>query len=120
MLPLGRLIAMVAVMLAAAMTAGLTTGMAAEKGDAKSGKAPYQQFCAVCHGKTGLGDGPMAKSTTPPAPRLTVRDVRDMSDERLLDAIANGVGAAMPAWRGLLNDQQLLDVTAYVRSLAGS
>ena len=92
---------------------------ASDMGDAKRGKGPYQQYCAVCHGKSGLGNGPMAKATTPPASKLTVREVREMSEERLFDAIANGVGSAMPAWRGLLTDQQLLDVMAYVRSLSG-
>ncbi len=116
MFSIGRLTVITAVL----SMAGLAVGVAADQGDAKRGKAPYRQFCAVCHGEKGLGNGPMAKSTTPPAPRLTGSDIRDMSDDRLLDAIANGVGATMPAWRGLLNDQQLLDVTAYVRSLAGS
>ncbi len=115
-----RLALILAIVCVIGMTGASAFGLAAEQGEAKRGKEPYQQFCAVCHGKRGLGDGPMAKSTTPPAPKLTVREVRDMSDERLLDAIGNGVGAAMPAWRGLLNDQQLLDVMAYVRSLSGS
>lgn len=114
-----RLTLMMAACCVIGMAGATAVSLGAEKGEAKRGKEPYQQFCAVCHGKTGLGNGPMAKATTPPAPKLTVREVRDMSEDRLLDAIANGVGAAMPAWRGLLNDQQLLDVMAYVRSLSG-
>lgn len=92
---------------------------AIEQGDAKRGKAHYQQYCAICHGARGLGNGSMAKATSPPAPKLTTREVREKSDQAILDAIANGVGGAMPAWRGVLNDQQLRDVVAYVRALAG-
>lgn len=116
----GRVALIVAIACFVGTANSITNGLAAEKGDPRRGKVAYQQFCAVCHGKTGLGNGPMAKATTPPAPKLTGREIRDMSDKRLLDAIANGVGAAMPAWRGLLDDQQLQDVATYVRSLAGS
>lgn len=94
-------------------------GQKAEDGDPRKGKEKYEQFCAVCHGKRGGGNGPMAKATTPPAPRLTTREIRDQSDEQLYNSIANGVGSAMPAWRGVLNDQQLVDVLAYVRALSG-
>ena len=38
-------------------------------------------------------------------------------DQDLLSAIADGVGTSMPAWRGLLSDQELQDGLAYVRSL---
>ena len=61
----------------------------------------------------------MAKATTPPATSLTSREVREKSDEDLLNLIAEGRGGSMPAWRGILNDQELLDMVAYVRSLSG-
>lgn len=108
---------LVVVILAGAM-AGLVA-QAAEQGNASNGKAHYEQYCAMCHGKRGLGNGPMAKATTPPASKLTTREVREKSDEQLLKDIADGVGSTMPAWRGVLNDQQLLDVVAYVRALSG-
>lgn len=91
----------------------------APTGDLKNGKARYEQYCAICHGATGLGDGPMAKATMPPAPRLSSPDVRKMSDEALLAVIADGKGSSMPAWRGLLTEQELNDVPAYLRSLGG-
>ncbi|MFQ5892812.1 MAG: c-type cytochrome, partial [Nitrospinota bacterium] len=34
--------------------------------DAAAGKAIYGQRCAVCHGKTGESDTPMAKMLKPP------------------------------------------------------
>lgn len=88
-----------------------------DKGDPDKGKPRYEQYCAVCHGPRGLGDGPMAKATTPPASRLSSPEVRSKSDQELLKIIADGKDATMPAWRGLLSDQELLDVLAYVRKL---
>lgn len=108
------------------ISAGLLIGVsivmvvrAASTGDPANGKARYEQYCVVCHGPRGLGDGPMAKATTPPATRLTAPDVRNKTDQDLLALIADGKGATMPAWRGILTDQELLDVLAYVRSLGG-
>lgn len=108
------------------ISAGLLIGVsivtvvrAAATGDPTKGKDRYEQYCVVCHGPRGLGDGPMAKATTPPATRLTAPDVRNKTDQDLLAIIADGKSASMPAWRGILNDQELLDVMAYVRSLGG-
>jgi len=93
-------------------------GWSASAGNPKQGKARYRQYCAVCHGERGRGDGPMAKATTPPAPRLTSKNVRRMTDQELLAIIAEGKGGIMPAWRGILNDQELQDMVVYVRSLS--
>jgi len=96
-----------------------TMAWSGDKGDPEKGKPRYEQYCALCHGARGLGDGPMAKATSPPAPKLSSPDVRNMNDQDLLKIIAEGKGAAMPAWRGVLNEQELLDVLAYVRKLGG-
>lgn len=98
---------------------GLDIGWAEPAGDAKKGQARYDQYCVVCHGPRGLGDGPMAKATSPPATKLTAPEVRNKTDQDLLSAIADGVRTSMPAWRGLLSDQELQDVLAYIRSLSG-
>ncbi len=88
-------------------------------GDRVRGKAQYEQFCLLCHGLQGLGDGPMAKASTPPASNLTSREVKSKKDQDLLSIIADGKGSGMPAWRGIMTDQGLLDIIAYVRSLGG-
>lgn len=92
-------------------------GLSQPAGDAAKGRGPYEQYCAVCHGARGLGNGPMAKATSPPAPRLASSDVRRLTDEELFRTIADGKGSTMPAWRGILNDEQLRDVVAYIRLL---
>ena len=46
----------------------LVTSAAAYAGAIEEGRAIYLQYCASCHGLTGEGDGPVARSlSTPPA-----------------------------------------------------
>jgi mono/diheme cytochrome c family protein len=109
-----------AILLAAIILGGLLVpraGRAASAGDPTRGKAHFKEYCTVCHGTSGLGDGPMAKVTSPPTPKLTSSEIRNKTDQDLLAVIANGKNTAMPAWRGLLTDQDLLDVVVYVRAL---
>lgn len=35
------------------------------------GRALYEQYCAVCHGQSGRGDGPAARLVKKPVPDLT-------------------------------------------------
>ncbi|MFO7770400.1 c-type cytochrome [Roseovarius gahaiensis] len=37
----------------------LSAGMAMAEGDAQTGEAIYDRYCAACHGATGTGDGRM-------------------------------------------------------------
>ena len=39
---------------------------------AESGEEMYREYCAVCHGKAGKGDGPAASELKVPPPDLTV------------------------------------------------
>lgn len=39
---------------------------------ANSGEEMYREYCAVCHGKAGKGDGPAASELKIPPPDLTV------------------------------------------------
>lgn len=86
-------------------------------GDPRKGKEKYMQFCQNCHGPRARGNGPMAKMTTPPAANLMTPEIRNLPDEELKRRIAEGVGTSMPAWRGVLNEQQLDDVVAFLRAL---
>lgn len=83
------------------------------------GRATFEQYCSICHGPRGLGDGPMAKASTPAASNVTTPEIRQKTDDELFAAIADGKGSGMPAWRGLLTDQEIRDVVAYLRALGG-
>jgi len=99
-------------------------GLAQSKGDANAGKAKYESLCAGCHGKTGKGDGPAAASLNPkPQDHSDGKVMNSLSDQYLTDIIKNGGAAVkksplMPAWGKTLKDQEVADVTVYIRSLA--
>lgn len=78
----------------------------------------YRQNCAICHGVSLQGDGPMAPSLSPPPANLMVH-VPLHSDMDLANWIAHGYpGSAMPAFAGKLTEQQRWDVLNYIKSLA--
>ena len=93
-------------------------------GDASRGATVYATFCATCHGARGAGDGPVAASLDPkPADHTDGRYMNALSDEHLVRVIRDGgvaVGKSplMAGWGGSLDDQQILDLVAYIRSLA--
>jgi cytochrome c oxidase cbb3-type subunit 3 len=92
-------------------------------GDAERGKAVYARTCALCHGKAGDGKGTV-HGEGPPATDFTDGErMAKRSDWEVYLAIRDG-GAAlglsprMIAWGKVLNDQQVRDAAAYVRTLA--
>jgi len=93
-------------------------------GDAERGRPLYVTYCASCHGPTGAGDGPLAASLDPkPVNHTDGNYMNQLSDAHLFKVIQQGgpaVGKSplMAAWGGTLDDQQIRDVIAYVRSLA--
>ena len=81
----------------------------------------YSTRCVSCHGSTGRGDGPLAKSLAGPAPRNLVEDRWKHGDspEEVLAVLANGIkDSAMPAWSGVYGPTDLKAVAAYVYHLA--
>jgi mono/diheme cytochrome c family protein len=83
-----------------------------------SGKKAYGTDCAMCHGKTGAGDGDLATDM-----KLKLKDYRDpealksMSDGEIFAIIEKGKGQ-MSGEEGRLKPGQIWDVVNYVRSLA--
>lgn len=77
--------------------------------DISKGGELYSVHCASCHGTSGV-------SVMPDAPSFEQSDVLLQSDFMLLNAIRNGKNA-MPAYQGILNDREILDVIAYLRTL---
>ena len=78
----------------------------------------YAEKCTVCHGPGGKGDGPGGAALNPkPRDHTDGAYMNSRTDEQLLEVLHNGKGA-MPAWKGILTDDQLKAVLAHVRSLA--
>ena len=80
----------------------------------ETGQQLYAQYCAVCHGARGAGDGLGAAALRPHPANLTEQEY---TRDRLGFLIWNGaVGTAMPAWREL-SAEQLSAVVETVRAL---
>ena len=89
-----------------------------------NGKKIYESNCSVCHGVKGDGDGPLAVHFEPsPAvlsnPKLTGDANTTAYDnfEVITVGIAN---TAMIGWTAVLSDQQIWDVTYYLRTFSNA
>ena len=84
------------------------------------GAAVYREQCVACHGETGRGDGPKAKSLKGPPPG-NLADPALMGGTSLLEIyrkIAIGVpGTAMPEFSDDLSEEDRWAVAAYVATL---
>jgi mono/diheme cytochrome c family protein len=56
------------------------------------GPVIFSQYCQVCHGPAGQGDGPVAKRGIPPPPPLTADKARLMKDGQLFHVLTYGQG----------------------------
>lgn len=83
-----------------------------------AGKKAYALDCAMCHGKSGAGDGDLAADM-----KLTLKDYRDpealkaMTDGEIYTVIDKGKGQ-MSGEEGRMKPAQIWDVVNYVRSLS--
>jgi len=99
-----------------------TASFAESKGNAAEGKTQFENVCAACHGPGGKGDG-VAAAALDPKPR-DLSDpayVSTLSNEHLYKVISEGgasVGLSplMAAWGGVLSEQQIWDVIAYIHN----
>lgn len=89
--------------------AAAAVALPAHAADIVRGQSLYQAHCAMCHGRGGM-------PAMPGAPSLSRPEVMMRSDAALLTVLRNGRGA-MPGFRGMLQDRDLLDVIAYARTL---
>jgi mono/diheme cytochrome c family protein len=90
----------------------------------QKGQALYEYYCALCHGKTGKGDGFNSYNLTNPPRDFTDRArMAALSDSQIEKAILDG-GAAldlspqMPAWGGVVTGKGASELTAFIRTLA--
>ena len=77
-------------------------------GDVFHGKEVYIRECMVCHGAAGEG-------SMPGLPDLKQGRALFKTDKEIVDIIHDGKGI-MPSFNGLLSDEDIIDVTAYLRT----
>lgn len=88
-----------------------------------AGKTVYLRYCSTCHGEQGKGtddnvpslvNNPMVQADDPGSL------VRIIVDGAETPTTRGNVSFKMPAYRGTLSDQQIRDVTNYVRGAWGN
>ncbi len=86
------------------------------------GKQVYTRNCASCHGEEGKGNGPAAAGlSTKPSDFTDPEHATYYSDRGRLYIIRNGVPeTAMAPWKNTLNEDEIMAVFGYIRSLADS
>ena len=82
----------------------------------KAGKSLFDTECAMCHGKTGKGDGPAGAALNPKPENLAGKEVQRQMDGELFWKISEGRGA-MPPWKSL-SEKDRWSLVRYIRSLA--
>jgi len=97
---------------------------AVEAQNLAEGKKLYASYCTSCHGDGGKGDGVAARSLpVKPADHTNGAVMNQLSDKFLMEIVAKGGSGVsksgfMPAWGSSLSDKQILELVAYVRSIA--
>ncbi|WMW06352.1 FTR1 family protein [Pseudomonas entomophila] len=86
--------------------------------DAARGAALYAQNCSICHGDTGLGDGPAGVGLEPaPANLRNAERLDQLSLFDLYNTLTLGIdGTEMPSFADQLDERQRWDVAAYIAS----
>ena len=88
------------------------------------GKEAFSHYCVACHGTDGQNTGvPFVEHISPPIPSLASTDVQRYTDGQLTFILDYGIRpSGMPGSRGILNDDELWSIVAYLRHLppAGS
>lgn len=87
-------------------------------------KVLYEYYCALCHGKRGEADGFNSFSlSVQPTKHSSATLMATLSDAQIHQIIREG-GAAlgrspqMPPWGGVLTDQEISNLTVFIRTLA--
>ena len=96
-------------------------------GSANTGpKAPekFMTFCVPCHGPAGKGDGAAAAALNPKPRNFTDGTyMNGRTDAQLINVIKNGSAAEklsplMVGYGSMLNDKEIKEVVAFIRSVA--
>jgi mono/diheme cytochrome c family protein len=82
------------------------------------GAIVYSNFCAVCHGGAGHGDGPVTRKGVPPPPSLLLEHALEMADGQMFHVVTTGQAnmasyasqiERADRWRAILHVRRLQD-----------
>lgn len=83
------------------------------------GAVVYANYCQVCHGAQGKGDGPVAQRGFPAPPPLTAEKAMGLADGQIFHILTWGQ-ANMPSYAGQLSREDRWKAVLFVRSLQGA
>lgn len=84
--------------------------MSAQAADTNQGSRLYAKHCVRCHGANG-------SATFPGVPDFRRSNNLFKADQVLVQTVLNGSGM-MPAFNGILEEKDILDVIAYLRMIS--
>jgi len=86
------------------------------------GKKVFDAYCSPCHGDDGRGTGETGETLdVQPADLTDPAKAAFYSDRATLEIIRRGVpDTPMIGWQDMIDDDELMDVFRYVRSISGS
>jgi mono/diheme cytochrome c family protein len=90
-----------------------------EESRQRRGSVVFTNFCQVCHGPIGQGNGPMAQAGFPPPASLLADRAVQMKDGEMFHALTFGQ-RNMPAFATQLSREDRWSVILRVRSLQGT
>ncbi len=94
----------------------LVNPFAGDQKAVEKGKRIYYQVCAVCHGRSGKGDGPTGKTLeTKPADHTSPK-VQSQSDGALFWKISKGRDL-MPTYLEVFSKDQRWQLVTFIRTL---
>ena len=94
-------------MAAALLILTAPSALAQDQAQSAAGAEVYQTNCAVCHGERLVSPGGIPD----------LRKLRAEDRARFETTVADGKGQ-MPAWKGVLSDEEIGQIWAYIRSRA--
>jgi len=83
-----------------------------------AGKTLYKQFCAICHGDKGKGDGLAGMNLKPRPGNFTKDAVQSQTDGAIYWKMTEG-RAPMASYKTALTEQQRWQLVNYIRQLGG-
>lgn len=81
------------------------------------GEKVYRNFCLICHGETGQGDGPLIPKYPNP-PSLTGKAITQYSDGRLFHIVTKGSGE-MASYASQIRPEDRWKLVFYLRKMQG-
>ena len=83
--------------------------------ETKNGKKLFTQFCVICHGSKGKGDGVAAVALNPKPANFSNKDIQNQTDGAFFWKITEG-RAPMASYKESLNETQRWQLINYIRT----